>query len=73
MEEAIGPFFLTVTKADFREQAHARRLLGYVVATASEIAADPQLEARDVWRDVEVPELGRAVRLPSGWYRAAPE
>lgn len=70
MEAAIGPFFRTVTKRDFLEQAHARRLLGYVVATAADIAADPQLEARRVWRDVEVPELGRAVRLPAGWYRA---
>ena len=70
MEAAIGPFLRTVTKRDFLEQAHARRLLGYVVATAGDIAADPQLEARRVWRDVEVPELGRAVRLPAGWYRA---
>jgi crotonobetainyl-CoA:carnitine CoA-transferase CaiB-like acyl-CoA transferase len=46
-------------------------MLGYAVATAGEIASDPQLEARDVWRDVDVPELGRAVRLPAGWYRPA--
>jgi crotonobetainyl-CoA:carnitine CoA-transferase CaiB-like acyl-CoA transferase len=70
MEAAIEPFFRTMTKRDFLEQAHARRLLGYVVATASEIAADPQLEARGVWGEVEVPELGRAVCLPAGWYRA---
>jgi crotonobetainyl-CoA:carnitine CoA-transferase CaiB-like acyl-CoA transferase len=72
IEGAMAPFFRTVTKRDFLEQAHARRLLGYVVATASEIAADPQLEAREVWQDVDVPELGRTVPLPSGWYRAGP-
>ncbi len=71
IEAAIEPFFRTVTRREFLEQAEARRLLGYVVATASEIAGDPQLEARDVWRDVEVPELGRTVRLPAGWYRSA--
>jgi crotonobetainyl-CoA:carnitine CoA-transferase CaiB-like acyl-CoA transferase len=71
MEAAIEPFFRTVTKRDFLEQADARRMLGYAVATAGEIASDPQLEARDVWRDVDVPELGRAVRLPTGWYRPA--
>jgi crotonobetainyl-CoA:carnitine CoA-transferase CaiB-like acyl-CoA transferase len=71
MEAAIEPFFRTVTKRDFLEQADARRMLGYAVATAGEIASDPQLEARDVWRDVDVPELGRAVRLPAGWYRPA--
>ncbi len=71
MEAAIAPFFLGVTRRDFLEQAHGRRLLGYVVATAAEIAADPQLEARGVWRDVEVAEVGTAVRLPGGWYRVA--
>ncbi len=71
MEAAIEPFFRLVTKRDFLEQAHARRMLGYVVATAAEIAGDPQLEVREVWRDVQVPELGRAVRLPAGWYRLA--
>ena len=71
LEAAIEPFFGTLTKRDFLEQAHTRRLLGYVVSAAAEIASDPQLEARDVWRDVDVPELGRAVRLPAGWYRVA--
>jgi benzylsuccinate CoA-transferase BbsE subunit len=71
MEAAIEPFFRTVTKRDFLAQAHARPMLGYVVSTAADIASDPQLEARGVWRDVEVPELGRTVRLPAGWYRLA--
>ena len=69
IEAAMAPFFLTLTKRDFMEQAQARRLLGYAVATAADIAQDPQLEARDVWRDVDVAELGRPVRLPGGWYR----
>jgi crotonobetainyl-CoA:carnitine CoA-transferase CaiB-like acyl-CoA transferase len=71
MEAAIAPFFLTLTKREFMEQTEARRMLGYVVATAEDIAADPQLEARGVWADVDVPELGRAVRLPVGWFRLA--
>jgi crotonobetainyl-CoA:carnitine CoA-transferase CaiB-like acyl-CoA transferase len=71
LEAAIGPFFLTLTKREFLEEAEARRMLGYVVATAEDIAADPQLQARGVWADVEVPELGRAVRMPAGWFRLA--
>ena len=71
MEAAIAPFFLTVSKREFLEQAEARRLLGYVVATAADIASDPQLAARGAWREVEVPELGTSVRLPGGWYRVA--
>ena len=71
MEAAIAPFFLTLTKREFLEQTEARRMLGYAVATAEDIAADPQLEARGVWADAAVPELGRAVRLPVGWFRLA--
>ena len=71
MEAAIAPFFLTLTKREFLEQTEARRMLGYVVATAEDIAADPQLTARSVWADADVPELGRAVRLPVGWFRLA--
>jgi len=71
MEAAIAPFFLTLTKREFLEQTEARRMLGYVVATAEDIAADPQLTSRSVWADADVPELGRAVRLPVGWFRLA--
>jgi len=71
MEAAIAPFFLTLTKREFMEQTEARRMLGYVVATAEDIAADPQLKARGVWTDADAPELGRAVRLPVGWFRLA--
>ena len=71
MEAAIRPFFLTMTKREFLEQAEARRMLGYVVATAEDIAADPQLEARSVWADVDVPELGGSVRQPANWFRLA--
>jgi len=63
MEAAIEPFFLTVSKEEFLVQAEARRMLGYVVAGADDIAADPQLAARGVWREVEVPELGTSLRL----------
>lgn len=71
VEAAIGAFLLTVTRSEFLEEAEARRLLGYLVATAEDIAADPQLQARGIWTDVDVPELGRPVRLPTGWFRVA--
>jgi len=69
MEAAIAPFFESIAKHEFLEQAEARRMLGYVVATADHIATDPQLWARQAWSDVEVPEIGRTVRLPDGWLR----
>jgi crotonobetainyl-CoA:carnitine CoA-transferase CaiB-like acyl-CoA transferase len=73
MEAAIGPFLLSVTKQEFMDETSHGRLLGYVVATTEDIAADPQLQARGIWRDVEVPELGAPVRLPGGWYRVTAE
>jgi len=69
MEAAIEPFFESITKREFLEQAEVRRMLGYVVATADDIATDPQLWARQAWSDVEVAEIGRTVRLPDGWLR----
>ena len=66
LEEAIAPFFLTLTRQEFFEGAVARRLLGYPVARVDDIAADPQLEAREVWQDVFDPGLGAYLRYPSG-------
>ncbi len=69
MEAAIAPFLETVTKAEFLEQAEARRMLGYVVATTADIAGDVQLEARQVWSELFVAEVGDTVRFPDGWLR----
>ncbi len=69
IEEAIAPFFETITKAEFSEQATARRILGYIVATTPDIASDPQLEEREVWSEAFVPEIGKTVRFPDGWLR----
>lgn len=69
MESAIAKFLETVTKEEFLEQADARRMLGYVVSTAADIVADEQLEAREVWSEAFVPELGRALRFPDGWLK----
>lgn len=71
MEGAIGPFLATLTKAEFLAGAERRRILGYVVATAEDIARDPQLEHRGVWQTRRSEELGRDVTLPGGWYRQA--
>ncbi|HEY5896119.1 MAG TPA: CoA transferase [Burkholderiales bacterium] len=58
MEEPIGRFFLSITKKEFLEGAHAREMLGYPVSTVADIAADPQLAARGFWEDVPAPAGG---------------
>ena len=63
IQEAIGAFFLTLTKREFYAGAVERRLLGYEVATVADVATNEQLAARDVWQD-----LG-GVPHPTGWAR----
>ncbi|MCL4552243.1 MAG: CoA transferase [Candidatus Marsarchaeota archaeon] len=69
MESAIAAFLETVTKAEFLQQADVRRMLGYVVSTAADIAVDEQLRKREVWSEEFVPELGQPLRFPDGWLR----
>ncbi len=56
MEEPIGRFFMTLTKAEFLQGAFEREMLGYPVNNVADIAQDPQLEARGFWADREGPE-----------------
>ena len=69
LESAMGPFFLSLTKREFLDGAVARRLLGQLVATAEDIADDPQLSARGVWQEVDDPGLGLTLRYPTGVFR----
>jgi crotonobetainyl-CoA:carnitine CoA-transferase CaiB-like acyl-CoA transferase len=67
IEDAIGPFFLTLTKAAFLHGVIKRGMLGYPVATPQEILQDPQLIARDFWTPVTLPDVKRAVRFPGAF------
>lgn len=58
MEEPIGRFFMTVTKAEFLQQAFEREMLGYPVNNVADIAADPQFEGRGFWVDLPSPGGG---------------
>ncbi len=58
MEAPIGRFFLTVTKAEFLQQAFEREMLGYPVNNVADIAHDPQLAARGFWADLPAPGGG---------------
>ena len=69
LESTIAPFLLSLSKREFLEGALARRLLGYLVSTAEDIALDPQLAAREVWQDLADPVLGRVLRHPTGVFR----
>ena len=52
IEEPIGRFMRELTKREFLDGACEREMLGYPVSTVADIAADPQLAARQYWREV---------------------
>lgn len=56
LERPIATFFLGLKKREFLEEASRREMLGYPVSTMQDIAADPQLAARDFWHDLRGPD-----------------
>jgi crotonobetainyl-CoA:carnitine CoA-transferase CaiB-like acyl-CoA transferase len=69
IEEHAAALFATLTKAEYYAGVIRRGMLGYPVATARDHLADPQLEAREFWRDLEHPELGATLRYPGPFAR----
>jgi len=61
MEAPIARLMSGLTKREFLEGSHARKMLGYPVANVADIAADPQLESRNFWEDVRLSD-GRIER-----------
>jgi len=69
LELAVAPFLQTLTKVEFEAGCIERHILGYPVATAADIAADPQLAARSSWQALCDPETGTELRHPVGYAR----
>lgn len=57
-DHVLVDFFAARTKAELLEQAVARRLLIAPVNTIADVAASPQLAARDYWEKVDQGGLG---------------
>jgi crotonobetainyl-CoA:carnitine CoA-transferase CaiB-like acyl-CoA transferase len=69
IEGPLVAFFESISKSEFLEGACEREMLGYPVSTVADIAADPQLEAREFWQDLATPE-GSVVRHCGPFYMA---
>ncbi len=65
----VADFTRARTKADLLAAALERDLLIAPVATVDEVAASAQLAARDYWRVLPAPGLGRDVRYPGPFAR----
>ena len=67
LEAAIAPFLLSLTKAEFFDGVVKRKMLGYPVSDASDSLADPQLRARDFWREISPAEGLPPLPFPGGF------
>ena len=62
--DEIEEFTKSKTKAELLQAALERGLLIAPIATIDEVVASEQLAAREYWRPLEHPELGRSFRYP---------
>jgi len=69
IEDVVAAFLVTRTKAEVYREGIRRRILLAPVATVADIAADPQLAAREYFRPVADPALGRPLRFPGPFAR----
>lgn len=60
----FAELFINRTKHELYEAATRHNFLLYPSATSADTLANAQLQAREFWRDVHHPELGRTVRFP---------
>lgn len=65
LEWEVGAFFRTLTKREFFAGVIERNMLGYPVADASDVYADPQLIAREFWQDAPID--GTTLPFPGGF------
>jgi crotonobetainyl-CoA:carnitine CoA-transferase CaiB-like acyl-CoA transferase len=69
-QELFGKFFKTHTKAELCREALARGIVLIPASTPKDLLSDPQLEARDYWKEVEYPELKDTVVYPGALYKS---
>ncbi|MGH7836874.1 MAG: CoA transferase, partial [Candidatus Binataceae bacterium] len=66
-EAAVESFLSTKTKREIWDNILKRRILAAPVATVADIAADPQLKAREYFVEVESAPLQRKLTMPGAF------
>jgi benzylsuccinate CoA-transferase BbsE subunit len=61
---AFSAFFAAKTRAELFEWALPRGIMLAPMQTLRDVAADPQLAARDAWREIEIGLAGVRARVP---------
>lgn len=70
-QSLFGKFFKTHTKAELCREALARGIVLFPASTPKDLVEDPQLEARDYWKEVEHAELDATITYPGGLYKSS--
>jgi crotonobetainyl-CoA:carnitine CoA-transferase CaiB-like acyl-CoA transferase len=70
-QSLFGKFFKTHTKAELCREALARGIVLFPASTPKDLLEDPQLKARDYWKEVEHPELGSTIAYPGSSYKSS--
>ena len=70
LNEVIAAFFLTHTKRELYEGAVERGILMFPVSNSEDVFTDPQLKARDYFRDIEHSREGRTFRYPGAFVKS---
>jgi len=68
MHEAIGEFFLTLTKKEIAEEGMRRGINASVVNDPSDVFENVQLKAREYWEELVHPEFGVTMKYPGYFF-----
>jgi len=71
LEEDIGNFLLSNTKAELFKEGAKRRVDIYPVNDCQDIANEPQLKERGFWSEIEHPELGVNLTYPDAFIKCS--
>ena len=63
-DSLFGEFIKTKTKQELMDEAVRKRMMLAPVTTTEDIVKNPQWAARELWIDVEHPDLGDTIRYP---------
>jgi crotonobetainyl-CoA:carnitine CoA-transferase CaiB-like acyl-CoA transferase len=64
----LNRFFLTLTKDEIAQEGRRRGINASVIKNPAEIFDNPQLEARDYWRELPDPDAGARVKYPGYFF-----
>ena len=67
----FGEFFKVHTKAELCKEALARGIVLIPASTPKDLLADPQLEARVYWEEINYSELGTTITYPGSLYKSS--